>query len=285
MAPLLRTHSRRSPVHERLELRPPQCCDLRAGALRHPARRLCAALRRGSRLPGLAGMLRSPGCTDVGTRGGGGQRGTPRASVHSGKAWKEMVHRYLAGSLGLAILALALIAWRNRRHQLPVVLPTVLVGLVGFQALLGMWTVTLLVNPAIVTAHLAGGMATLALLWWLTLRQGRLWAAPMGRGDDRCARGRSSACSSSSARSCLADGPARTMRRSPALVFRPVTAASGGRRPTLQMGSRCGDRWESTTSLACWTTPRARRSTLRTGWVPWSSRLRRRAGAVRDPQC
>jgi cytochrome c oxidase assembly protein subunit 15 len=106
----------------------------------------------------------------------------PARPVHSGKAWKEMVHRYLAGSLGLAILALALIAWRNRRHQLPVVLPTVLVGLVGFQALLGMWTVTLLVNPAIVTAHLAGGMATLALLWWLTLRQGRLWAAPLGRG-------------------------------------------------------------------------------------------------------
>lgn len=106
----------------------------------------------------------------------------PARPVHSGKAWKEMVHRYLAGSLGLAILALALIAWRNRRHELPVVLPTVLVGLVGFQALLGMWTVTLLVNPAIVTAHLAGGMATLALLWWLTLRQGRFWVAPMGRG-------------------------------------------------------------------------------------------------------
>jgi cytochrome c oxidase assembly protein subunit 15 len=41
-----------------------------------------------------------------------------------------------------------------------------------------MWTVTHLVNPAIVTAHLAGGMATLALLWWVTLRQGRVWASP-----------------------------------------------------------------------------------------------------------
>ena len=106
----------------------------------------------------------------------------PARPLDSGKAWKEMVHRYLAGSLGLASLALALIGWRHRRSGLPVVLPTVLVGLVAFQALLGMWTVTLLVNPAIVTAHLAGGMATLALLWWLTLRQGRLWTAPTGAG-------------------------------------------------------------------------------------------------------
>ena len=106
----------------------------------------------------------------------------PARPLDSGKAWKEMVHRYLAGSLGLAILALAVIGWRHRRSGRPVVLPAVLVGLVAFQALLGMWTVTLLVNPAIVTAHLAGGMATLALLWWLTLRQGRLWMAPTGAG-------------------------------------------------------------------------------------------------------
>lgn len=33
-----------------------------------------------------------------------------------------------------------------------------------------MWTVTLLLKPAVVTAHLLGGMATLALVWWLTLR-------------------------------------------------------------------------------------------------------------------
>jgi cytochrome c oxidase assembly protein subunit 15 len=107
----------------------------------------------------------------------------PARPVHTGKAWKEMVHRYLAGSLGLAILALAVIAWRNRGRGLPVVLPTLLVGLVAVQALLGMWTVTLLVNPAIVTAHLAGGVATLALLWWLTLRQGGLRSGPVAAGS------------------------------------------------------------------------------------------------------
>jgi heme a synthase len=40
-----------------------------------------------------------------------------------------------------------------------------------FQAALGMWTVTMLLKPAIVTAHLLGGLATLALLLWLALRQ------------------------------------------------------------------------------------------------------------------
>ena len=99
----------------------------------------------------------------------------PARPVDSAKAWKEMVHRYLAGSLGLGILAIAAVAWRNRRLGRPVVLPILLVGLVVFQALLGMWTVTLLVNPAIVSSHLAGGMATLALLWWLTLREGDWW--------------------------------------------------------------------------------------------------------------
>ena len=91
--------------------------------------------------------------------------------LHTGKAWKEMIHRYLAGSLGLAILALALLAWRQRNQpDQPRALPALLLGLVIFQAALGMWTVTLLVKPAIVTAHLLGGFATFVLLWLLVLK-------------------------------------------------------------------------------------------------------------------
>ncbi len=82
-----------------------------------------------------------------------------------GKAWREMIHRYLASTLGLVCVALAGLAFANRRDpEQPLVVPFVLVGLVIFQGLLGMWTVTLLLKPIIVVSHLLGGLATLVLL-------------------------------------------------------------------------------------------------------------------------
>ena len=94
----------------------------------------------------------------------------PERPVEGHKAWKEMVHRYFAGTLGLLIAGLAVIALINRRHpRQPVLLPVLLVGLVVFQALLGMWTVTLQLKPLVVMGHLLGGFATLTLLWWLAI--------------------------------------------------------------------------------------------------------------------
>lgn len=95
----------------------------------------------------------------------------PEGPVSPAKAWKEMVHRYLASGLGLAIMAIAWLAWRRERGVNRAV-GLGLAGLVVFQGLLGMWTVTLLLRPAVVSAHLLGGMATLALLVWLTARLG-----------------------------------------------------------------------------------------------------------------
>lgn len=89
-------------------------------------------------------------------------------AVDTGKAWREMIHRYLASTLGLLVVALTVIAWRKRRLDgQPWRVPLVLLGLVIFQGLLGMWTVTLLLKPVIVVAHLLGGLSTLALLYWL----------------------------------------------------------------------------------------------------------------------
>lgn len=86
------------------------------------------------------------------------------------KALHEMVHRYIATTLGLLILALAAFAFWNRGDPgQPRVLPWLLVPLVVTQGLLGMWTVTLLLKPLIVTLHLLGGLLTLSLLWWLSL--------------------------------------------------------------------------------------------------------------------
>lgn len=90
--------------------------------------------------------------------------------VETGKALREMVHRYVASTLGLLVLLLAFFSWQRRNEPgQPVILPMILLGLVIFQGLLGMWTVTMLLKPAIVLAHLAGGMLTFCLLLWLWL--------------------------------------------------------------------------------------------------------------------
>jgi cytochrome c oxidase assembly protein subunit 15 len=104
----------------------------------------------------------------------------PERPVEGTKAWKEMIHRYVAGTLGLLIMLIALLAVQRRQKvkEQSVTLPVFLVILVIFQALLGMWTVTLLLKPVVVTAHLLGGMLTLSLLWWLTLRQSGWFLAP-----------------------------------------------------------------------------------------------------------
>lgn len=119
-----------------------------------------------------------PGCygrmlvTEALADPGSAESAYPERPLEAGKAVKEMVHRYLAGLLGLAILALAILAWRHRRDpQTRLGLPLALVGLVVFQSILGMLTVTWMLKPLIVVAHLLGGLLTLALLWWLVLRQ------------------------------------------------------------------------------------------------------------------
>jgi len=91
----------------------------------------------------------------------------PDRPVESDKAWKEMVHRYLAGTLVLLVVALNGLAWRNRNTAQLRLRTGILLGLILFQAALGMWTVTLKLLPVVVMGHLLGGMATLALLVWI----------------------------------------------------------------------------------------------------------------------
>lgn len=119
--------------------------------------------------PGCYGHVSVPGSEAALSRA---QERFPGSVVESRKAWIEMIHRYLAGTLGILVLAIAVLAWRHRAtlRQSPV-LPTAMVALVVVQALFGMWTVTLKLMPLIVTLHLLGGMTTLALLAWLAARQ------------------------------------------------------------------------------------------------------------------
>lgn len=95
----------------------------------------------------------------------------PDKPLEHAKAWKEMAHRYFAGSLGLLVLVLAVLAVKQRTQlKTPWQLSIVLLVLITLQAMLGMWTVTMLLKPVIVTLHLLGGMTTLAILSWIAFR-------------------------------------------------------------------------------------------------------------------
>src|ERR1700675_4782256 len=100
--------------------------------------------------------------------------GDPQTGFRFGKALHEMIHRYFAGTLGLVITLLLVwsVRYRKDRDQ-PLIPPALLFVVVCLQGALGALTVTLLLKPLIVTAHLFGGLATLGLLWWLSLHPER----------------------------------------------------------------------------------------------------------------
>lgn len=113
----------------------------------------------------------------------------PDAPVEQDKAWNEMIHRYFAGALGLLILLIAISSWFKKQQPsqkpTPVKLPSFLLLLVIFQAALGMWTVTMNLQPLIVMGHLLGGFSILSLLYLLKLR---LEPYRLGGGDPELRR-------------------------------------------------------------------------------------------------
>ena len=91
--------------------------------------------------------------------------------IDGSKAWMEMVHRYVAGLLGLIILALAICIEKTKGLAKKTRwLSRGILALVIAQALFGMWTVTMQLLPQIVTLHLLGGMLLLSLLWLLLVQ-------------------------------------------------------------------------------------------------------------------
>lgn len=95
----------------------------------------------------------------------------PDIPVDLDKTWPEMVHRYLASSLGLFVIGLALLSVKHRKDPTyPRKLPLFLLGFIILQGAFGAWTVTLKLLPQVVTAHLLGGFTTFTLLAVLTLK-------------------------------------------------------------------------------------------------------------------
>ena len=101
----------------------------------------------------------------------------PTGPVTVVKAWIEMIHRYLAmgvGYLCMALMGTAWLQWRKtRREEFRPGLPTLLFVAVCVQGAFGAWTVTLKLQPVIVTIHLLLGMGLLAMMCWLGARQDR----------------------------------------------------------------------------------------------------------------
>lgn len=94
------------------------------------------------------------------------QKAYPNAMIESVKAWTEMAHRYLAGSLVLTILSI-LMGLRFQKQSPFVIskkLQLFLLLLIAFQAALGMWTVTLKLLPVVVSSHLLGGFLIFSCL-------------------------------------------------------------------------------------------------------------------------
>jgi cytochrome c oxidase assembly protein subunit 15 len=90
----------------------------------------------------------------------------PTGPVTHGKAWVEMIHRYLATGVGVLITTLAVATWLQRKRGVPVQprWPAFTLAWVCLQGAFGALTVTMKLFPAVVTLHLLGGMVLLALL-------------------------------------------------------------------------------------------------------------------------
>jgi cytochrome c oxidase assembly protein subunit 15 len=98
----------------------------------------------------------------------------PQADHNFSKALHEMIHRYFASTLGIIIISLLVWAvWNRKDRGQPLIAVALLFILVCLQGALGALTVTLLLKPLIVTAHLLGGLTTMGILWWLSLHPER----------------------------------------------------------------------------------------------------------------
>ncbi len=124
------------------------------------------------------------------------QSAMPTGPVTHGKAWVEMIHRYLATGVGVLIIVLTISAWLRWRQArragssaerpLNPWWPTVTLVWVCLQGAFGALTVTMKLFPAIVTLHLLGGLVLLVLLCAQAVRhtyilQGRQ-RVPLRRG-------------------------------------------------------------------------------------------------------
>ena len=123
--------------------------------------------------PGCYGLLTTPDTVDELAKA---REYYPNADIDVGKAWREMLHRYMAGLLGLYVFFITYISikYSKRSYTLPVLISILII----IQAIMGMLTVTMLVKPTIVTTHLFFGMLTATLLFINSLKYSNISMSP-----------------------------------------------------------------------------------------------------------
>jgi len=109
----------------------------------------------------------------------------PERPFEKDKAWKEMLHRYLASVLGFLVLTLTFLSWFKKQFSNIRFFSGILLALVIFQGILGMWTVTLLLKPIIVMLHLLGGLTILSLFYWKLLREQSMNGVFVSAGNNK----------------------------------------------------------------------------------------------------
>jgi cytochrome c oxidase assembly protein subunit 15 len=101
----------------------------------------------------------------------------PRTSDEEAKAWKDTLHRYVSGALGLLMFRLLFLGWqlKKRYRKQQVIIPAMVFLLVFAQTVLTAITVKLQFKPLILMSNLVTGFTILGLLWWVALREQRFW--------------------------------------------------------------------------------------------------------------
>ncbi len=100
----------------------------------------------------------------------------PTGPVTVFKAWVEMIHRYLAMSVGFLIIIQVIMAFKQPSdgRSLAIKGSLFLLGLVCLQGAFGAWTVTLKLQPIIVSMHLILALVLFASMVWFAQRNDAL---------------------------------------------------------------------------------------------------------------
>jgi len=96
----------------------------------------------------------------------------PTGPVTVFKAWVEMIHRYLAMSVGVLIIIQVVLAFKQigAQRKLAIQGSLFLLGLVCLQGAFGAWTVTLKLQPIIVSMHLILALILFSSMVWFAQR-------------------------------------------------------------------------------------------------------------------